>query len=127
MGQLKDQMVQEMILRGYSPNSIKAYTMYVYKFAKHYNKKPTDITEPELYQFFSNLYSMNKSPFIIYLYYNALRFFFSIHNMKFIMGSVPKPKRPFIVPQVLSKDEIKLFLSACTNLKYRAFFTLIYS
>jgi site-specific recombinase XerD len=127
MGILREQMVQEMTLQGYSINTIKAYTMYVYKFAKYYNKKPTDITGLELRQFFSALYSANKSPFIIYFYYNALLFFFSIHNMKSIMDSIPKPKRPFIIPQVLSKDEVKHFLSVCTNLKYRAFFALIYS
>jgi site-specific recombinase XerD len=43
------------------------------------------------------------------------------------MNSIPKPKRPFIIPVVLSKDEVKQFLTACTNLKYKAFFTLIYS
>jgi site-specific recombinase XerD len=127
MGKLREHMVQEMTLQGYSPNSIKAYTMYVYKFAKFYNKKPTEISVFELRQFFSNLYSMNKSPFIIYFYYNALLFFFTIHNMRSIMDSIPKPKRPFIIPKVLSRDEIKQFLSICTNLKYKAFFTLIYS
>jgi site-specific recombinase XerD len=127
MEKLREQMVQEMTLQGYSSNSIKAYTMYVYKFAKYFNKKPTEITESELHQFFCNLYAANKSPFIIYFYYNALLFFFSIHNMRYIMVSIPKPKRPFIVPQVLSKDEIKCFLSNCTSLKYKAFFTLIYS
>jgi site-specific recombinase XerD len=127
MGKLREQMVQEMTLRGYSNNSIKAYTMHVYKFAKYFNKKPTEINESELRQFFCNLYSTNKSPFIIHFYYNALLFFFSLHKMKPMMVSIPKPKRPFIIPQVLSKDEIKYFLSVCTNLKYKAFFALIYS
>jgi site-specific recombinase XerD len=127
MGKLREQMIQEMTLQGYSNNSIKAYTMYVYKFAKYFNKKPTEIKESELRQFFCNLYYSNKSPFIIYFYYNALLFFFSIHNMRSIMVSIPKPKRPFIIPQVLSKDEIKHFFSVCTDLKYKTFFTLIYS
>jgi site-specific recombinase XerD len=43
------------------------------------------------------------------------------------MASIPKPKRPFIIPAVLSKEEIKDFLAACTELKYKTFFTLIYS
>ncbi|GHV07993.1 integrase [Spirochaetia bacterium] len=126
MGLLRTQMVQEMVLQGYSQQSIKVYTLYVQKFAQFFNKKPTEISELELRQFFAYLYT-NKSPFSIYLYYNALLFFYSFHNMNSIMKTIPRPKRPVVIPAVLSQNEIKIFLNTCSDLKYKAFFTLIYS
>lgn len=127
MGYLRDHMIEEMTLQGYNQKSINMYIYYVYKFALFFNKKPIDITKQELKKFFFNLYNSGKSLSIIHCYYNALLFFFSLHNMKDHITSLLRPKKVFKVPTILTKDEVKIFLDKCIDLRYKTLFTLLYS
>ena len=55
MSELREKLKIDMVLRGYSPGSIKAYTNHVSNFAKFYNKSPKFLGEKEIrdYLFFN--------------------------------------------------------------------------
>ena len=48
MSELRNRMKMEMELRGYSPKTIKNYTLHVANFAKFYNKSPELLGETEI-------------------------------------------------------------------------------
>jgi len=127
MGYLREHMIEEMTLQGYSQRTINIYVFYVHKLALFFNKKPTDITKQELRRFFFYLYDSGNSLSIIHCYYHALLFFFSLHNMREYITSIPRPKKVFKVPTILTKEEVKLFLDNCSDFRYKTLFTLLYS
>ena len=59
---------------------------------------------------------------------NAVKLFFrEIQNKNINVELIHRPKRPKVLPNVLSKEEIKLILNAHSNLKHKAMLSLIYS
>jgi integrase/recombinase XerD len=59
---------------------------------------------------------------------NAIKLFFStVENRQLNIELIHRPKRPKLLPNVLSKEEIKLLLTVSGNLKHRAMLSLIYS
>ena len=59
---------------------------------------------------------------------NGVKLFFrQIENRKLDIALVHRPKRPKLLPNVLSKEEVKLILNAHSNIKHRTMLSLIYS
>ena len=48
MTKLREQMIQDMVLRGMAPSTQRAYLQAVTKFARHYNRSPDRISNEEL-------------------------------------------------------------------------------
>jgi integrase/recombinase XerD len=59
---------------------------------------------------------------------NAVKLFFrTIDNKKLDPEIIHRPKREKVLPNVLSKEEVKQILEAHSNIKHRAMLSLIYS
>lgn len=126
MGKLKDQMVDHMVLNGYSERTIENYTGCVSVFAHFFNKSPLEISIEEVTRFFLHLRESKKSEATVHLYYFALRYFYKMHK---VVGRMPqiRLKRSNKVPPVFSKNEVGALLGECTSYRYKALFSIIYS
>ena len=59
---------------------------------------------------------------------NAIKLFFqTIRDTKMLVDTIHRPKRAKVLPNVLSKEEIKLILNAHSNIKHKAMLSMIYS
>nr|WP_229310464.1 tyrosine-type recombinase/integrase [Leadbetterella byssophila] len=59
---------------------------------------------------------------------NAIKLFFqTVQNKRLDIEKIHRPKKPKILPNVLSKEEIKAILEAHGNLKHRTMLSLIYA
>ena len=59
---------------------------------------------------------------------NAIKLFFqTIRETKMLVDKIHRPKRSKLLPNVLSKEEIKLILNVHNNIKHKMMLTLIYS
>jgi integrase/recombinase XerD len=59
---------------------------------------------------------------------NAIKLFFqTIRDTKMMVDKIHRPKRAKVLPNVLSKEEIKLILNAHSNIKHKMMLSLIYS
>jgi integrase/recombinase XerD len=59
---------------------------------------------------------------------NAIKLFFKIiHDSKIEIDKIHRPKRAKVLPNVLSKEEVKLILNAHSNIKHKMMLSLIYS
>lgn len=114
----------------YSESTISTYTDSLKTFLRFYASKPLgDITNNDVILFnnhyiLANSFSASFQNQIV----NAVKLFFSkIENKKLNPELIHRPKRPKLLPNVLSKEEVKAILNAHSNLKHKAMLSLIYS
>jgi integrase/recombinase XerD len=127
MGYLKDNMIEEMKLRDYSDATIKMYTRAIGELARHFRKSPLRISQAEIRDFFVHLANESVSPMMRKINYCAAKLFYEIHGQSGYIDFLPMPKVPCSLPEVLDESEIQTILSLCRTLRYKLFFTLIYS
>ena len=127
MGTLQNHMINFMKTRGYSDKTIVLYTTCVHVFAFHYHQSPLDINTEQIESFFLFLRSHNKSESTVHIYYEALKFFYKIHNINDRLPKFSFKNINHKIPEILSQNEVFTLLSNCTSLKYKTIFTLIYS
>ena len=127
MGTLKDQMREYMTTHGYSEKTIELYTCCVKCFSYHFMKSPLDITYEQIESFFLFLRQEKKSESTIHIYYEALKYFYSMHNIRNRLPHITFARINNKLPEILCQNEVFQLLANCNSLKYRTIFTLIYS
>lgn len=114
----------------YSENTIGTYLDALNSFLSFYSHKPIDaITNDDVIEF-NNKYILAKHLSASYQnqVVNSIKLFFRMLQHTIInVDLVHRPKRPKLLPNVLSKEEIKLILEAPLNLKHKAMLSVIYA
>jgi integrase/recombinase XerD len=114
----------------YSESTISTYTESLSTFLKYFNHKSIqEITNDDVIKF-NNEYVLarNLSASFQNQVVNAIKLFFKTIVLKSIeTEKVHRPKRPKLLPNVLSKEEVKAILKAHINLKHKAMLSLIYA
>ena len=114
----------------YSESTIGTYIDSIQTFLRYYAAKNlNEITNEDLINFnndyiLANHYSASYQNQIV----NAVKLFFrSVENKQMQPELIHRPKTQRLLPNVLSKEEIKLILNAHGNIKHKAMLSLIYS
>ena len=119
-----------MLSKRYSQNTVKTYTEALGNFLYFFKEKSvTEITNEDLIEF-NNEYILRKNLSASYQnqIVNAIKLFYSrIQGKKIEIEGIHRPKRAKLLPNVLSKAEVKQILDAHINLKHRVMLSLIYS
>ncbi len=116
--------------RRYSENTIGTYTDSLKIFLRFYaTKSVSEITNNDVITFNNDYILKNKlSASFQNQVVNAIKLFFrTIENKLMETEKVHRPKREKVLPNVLSKEEVKELLSKTGNLKHRAMLSLIYA
>jgi len=114
----------------YSANTIKTYSDALHTFLKYYHHKPIEqITNEDVIAFNNDYILKNKlSASYQNQVVNGVKLFFKqIQGATINIDLVHRPKREKLLPNVLSKEEIKQILNAPTNIKHKAMLSLIYA
>jgi integrase/recombinase XerD len=114
----------------YSPSTIKTYSEALKSFLVFYREKPiATITNDDVILFNNDhILKNNLSASYQNQIVNALKLFFkTIRETKIEIDKIHRPKRAKLLPNVLSKEEVKLLLNAHSNLKHKTMLSLIYS
>lgn len=116
--------------RRYSENTIGTYTEAIRSVFRFLENKPvSEISNNDIIRF-NNEYIHKKglSASFQNQVVNAVKlFFFTIENRQLVIEQVHRPKCAKMLPNVLSKEEVKIILTAQSNIKHRAMLGLIYS
>jgi integrase/recombinase XerD len=121
---------QWLYSKRYSENTIKTYTEALKSFLLFFNTKSViDITELDVIDYNNNHILKNKlSSSYQNQIVNAIKLFFStVAGRKIEPTLIHRPKREKTLPNVLSKEEVKMILDAIANIKHKAMLSLIYS
>lgn len=129
MSPLRQRMIQDMQLRGFSARTQECYVAAVRQLAEHYHTSPDQLTEEQLRQFFLYLANEKKaarSTATIALC--GIKFFYE-HTLQRQWPTLQfiRPAREKKLPVVLSREEVRRVLAAVRIPVYRACLTTIYA
>ncbi|WP_162944921.1 tyrosine-type recombinase/integrase [Flavisolibacter nicotianae] len=122
--------VQELKLRAYSPSTIRTYRSEFLQLLQLLKSKPAnELTPDDLRRYM--VYAMEKegiSEASAHSRLNALKFYFEqvLRREKFFW-EIPRPKKPHLLPKVLSERELERMFSAIYNIKHKALLFTAYS
>ncbi|MBM4151869.1 MAG: integrase [Ignavibacteria bacterium] len=119
-----------LLSKRYSKSTIKTYcdALRVF-FTFHKTISIQHITMQHIIQF-NTEYIIGRGLSISYQnqFVNALKLFYLIiQNTNFIIENIARPRREHRLPNVLSKEEVKILLSTIRNLKHRTMLCVLYS
>jgi integrase/recombinase XerD len=122
--------IQWLSSKRYSANTIKTYSEALKSFLVFYREKTiAEITNEDVIIYNNdhilknNLSSSYQNQIV-----NAIKLFFAtVRGTKIEIDKIHRPKREKVLPNVLSKEEIKLILNAHSNIKHKMMLSLIYS
>nr|WP_315255671.1 site-specific integrase [uncultured Flavobacterium sp.] len=119
-----------LLSRRYSDSTITTYSEALKTFLTFYNDKAvTEINNDDVIRY-NNEYILNNNLSASYQnqIVNAIKLFFAtVQDTKIELEKIHRPKREKLLPNVLSKAEVKLILNAHSNLKHKMMLSLIYS
>jgi site-specific recombinase XerD len=124
-----ERLIETLQLKAYSESTIKTYRnefaqlLYILK-----DKKVEDLDAERLRSYF--LYCINTlklSENTLHSRMNAVKFYFEqvLHREKMFF-EIPRPKKPCILPKVISPKDIKKLFEVTTNLKHNTMLKLCY-
>ena len=114
----------------YSENTIVIYMDAAKCFLVFFNKKDLSEIDNDDVIIYNNDYILKNNLSASYQnqIVSALKLFFlTVGDRKIEIDSIHRPKRSRVLPNVLSKEEVKAILDAHVNIKHRAMLSLIYS
>lgn len=130
VGEKIEELKRWMRSKRYSENTISTYTEALRTFLRYVgDRSVSEITNQDLI-LFNNEYVLanNLSASFQNQVVNAIKLFFKIVENKQINAElIHRPKRARVLPNVLSKEEVKAILNAHNNIKHKVMLSLIYS
>lgn len=130
MGQLRDRMEQDLILKGYSPSTRRNYLLYGRKFAAHYRQPPEELGEEEIRRFLLHLIQVEQVSYATYRQVlAALRFLYTVTLARpWEVDRIPFPAhRRRKLPEVLNRDQLLALFRALRSPKHRAVLITCYA
>lgn len=114
----------------YSKNTIKTYLEVLGTFLLHYYDRPVGTLSNKDLSDFNSDYIIKKKLSISYQnqLVNSVKLFFKVvEETKIDVELIYRPRRAKKLPNVLSKEEVRLILEATKNLKHKTMLSLIYA
>ena len=114
----------------YSESTITTYSEALKSFLVFYREKPIAGITNEDVIVYNNEYILKNNLSASYQnqIVNAIKLFFkTVLETKIEIDKIHRPKRAKLLPNVLSKEEVKLILSVLTNTKHKTMLSLIYA
>jgi integrase/recombinase XerD len=130
MGQLRERMEQDLILRGLRPATRRNYLLYCRKFAAFFKRSPEELGEAEIRQFLLHHIEVQQLSYDSYRQIRAaLKFLYTVTLKRpWAVAHIPIPKRPQRrLPQVLTAQELTALFDALQSPKYRALLMACYA
>ena len=129
MTPLRQRMIQELQLRGYSPRTVEAYVHPVVQLARHYHCAPDRLSEEQVRDYLIHLSTVQKvsrSTHTIALC--GIKFFYQ-HTLgrAWKVFDIARPRAEKKLPAVLSRDEVARILAAVRIPVYRVCLSTIYT
>ncbi len=119
-----------LVQKRYSPNTIKTYTSALKVFLNHFsNRLPESLNDKDVEEFMlCRIVNAGLSHAYQNQMVNAVRLFFkAIVKSEINPATIERPRREYVLPNVLSKSEVKKILESLRNQKHRCMLSLIYA
>jgi len=129
MTRLRQRMIEDMEIRNLSPNTQLAYLQQVSSFAKYCQRSPEVVGPEEIRGY--QVYVTNErklAPGSLSIIASALRFLYKVTLKRaWVDAEIPLPKKPFILPVILSREEVAHFFESIASRKHRTILMTAYA
>jgi site-specific recombinase XerD len=123
-------MHELLLLKAYSPNTIRTYCTEFSQLLYLLKNVPVDTLTPERLRsyFLYCVKTLKLSENIIHSRMNAIKFYFDqvLKREKFFFEEIPRPKKKSLLPKVISKTDIAKIFSKIENPKHLLMLKLCY-
>jgi len=131
MTPLRQRLIEEIALRGYSPKTQEAYVHAVACLAQQYGRSPDQLSDEELRAYLLHLHrDTPKAASTLNVAVSGMRLFYQrvLHRpFTHLERNLPRPRPAKRRPKAYTRAEItRLFEVGCPNLKHRAFLMTVY-
>ncbi|HYV55560.1 MAG TPA: tyrosine-type recombinase/integrase [Chitinophagaceae bacterium] len=123
-------MRQHLLLKAYSPSTIKTYLNEMGQLLQILGNLPADELKPEqLKRYLVYCYEkLGLKENTLHSRINALKFYYEqVLGREKFFWEIPRPKKPLLLPKVLSEDELGNLFNAMGNIKHKAMLFTAYS
>jgi integrase/recombinase XerD len=129
MTQLRQRMIDEMTLRGFSLRTHESYLGAVTDLARYYKKSPDQLNVDDVRQYLLHLERERQLSWSsLNVAVSGLRFFyFDTLKWEPVAMEIPRRQKQTRLPEVLSREEVDRLLGTVTNLKHRMLLTTTYA
>jgi site-specific recombinase XerD len=126
----KNRIVDEMQLRGLSPDTIECYSSCLKLFMNQFKgRRPSQLNLQDIKNYHRKLRLRGQSNRYINMQMSSIRFFFrnNVKNYKIDLNQIPYLPETRKLPFVLGREEVKQIINSCTNVKHRAMMIFLYA
>jgi len=129
MTPLRQRMLEDMGIRNLAKNTQSAYVQHVVAYAKHFHRSPDVLGLDEVRAYQVHLTQTRMlSPSSVNVATGALRFLYKVTLKRdWSIDEIPMSKKPFRLPVILSREEVRQFLESVESLKHRAMLMMAYA
>lgn len=124
-----DRYIETLKLKSYSPNTIKTYANELISFLTMFSQyNPREISTDLIRRYLVYCaVDLGLSEFTINSRMNAIKFYFEqvLHHDR-MFYDIPRPKKPIILPKVLSVNEVRQIIGLTKNFKHQMILKSIY-
>lgn len=126
---LRQRMIEDLHLRGYTERTVGAYVSAVARLAQYHRTAPDRLSEDQLRDYLVHLTSVRKlaRPSLTVALCGIRFFYEKTLGRQWTILDVARPKRAKKLPVVLSREEVWRVLAAVRTPAYRACLTTIYA
>jgi site-specific recombinase XerD len=122
-------MLEELQRRNYAPSTVHNYIHAIEDFARYFGRSPYYLGPNHIRQYQAHLFRDRKLlAQTVRVRTAALRFLY-VKTLKrpYLHEQIPFPKRPRVLPSVLSPDEVQQLIASAKNLMHRAMLMTLYA
>jgi len=127
MGSLREQMIQDLQLKGATAKTQHIYLREVTKLAKYFGKSPDEIGEGEIKGYLLHLKESGLADGTFRFYAAGIKFLYSTTLQQEWVNDIKFGKRPVKLPVVLDLSEVQALFSVTENIKHKAILMIMYS
>ena len=126
MGELRERMQHDLVVRGMSPRTQEAYLAAVTGLAKHYRQRPDTLSAQQVEDYIRYLIEQRHlAPNSVRVAVFGWRFFYTV-TLKRPAFALPLPKVVKKLPAVLSREEVARLLASTATLREQALLMTTY-
>jgi integrase/recombinase XerD len=128
MGQIRDRMEADLKLKGFALTTRKEYLLRARHFVAYFGRSPEELGEPDVRKFLLHLVEERGVRATTHrMYVAAIKFLFAVTLKRpEVVATIPWPRVPKKLPDVLSGEEVERLLNATRSPKHRALLMTAY-
>ena len=128
MTKLRQQMIDDMVVRGFSAKTQEAYLRTVTRLAAFCKRSPDRISEREIQAYLLHLYREKRFSYsTCNVAVSGLRFFYHVtlrrQSTRFVIPTAREPRK---LPEILTREELTRLFSRTVRPKHRALLLTTY-